>query len=56
MRVEIIETKYAFELQDQVNKFLSRCNPSDVIDIKYSGGGAIAAYSTRYFSAMIILK
>ena len=56
MRVKIIERKYYLDLEDDVNEFLSECNPSDVIDIKYSGGGAIGAYSERHFSVMIILR
>ena len=56
MKVKIIEKPYVHELEREVNAFLSKCNPSDVIDIKYSGGGAIGAYSNRHFSAMIILR
>ena len=56
MKIKIIEEEYKHDLESAVNKFLSMCNPSDVIDIKYSGGGAIGAYSERRFSAMIILR
>lgn len=56
MKIKIIEKEYRYELENEVNQFLSECNPSDVIDIKYSGGGAIGAYSSRRFSVMIILR
>ena len=56
MKIKIIEKECRCELESEVNKFLSECNPSDVIDIKYSGGGAIGGYSNRRFSVMIILR
>lgn len=55
-KVRIIETRYAYELADEVNRWLDMNSDVKVIDIKYSGSGTVPAYSTAYYSAMIIYK
>lgn len=56
MRVEIIEASKYEMLENSINRILSRCKPSDIFDIKYSGTGGHTAYSTDLYSAMIIFN
>lgn len=56
MRVEIIEEKEYRSLEEKVNRILSRYQPSDIFDIKYSGSGNHPTYSIDYYSAMIIFN
>lgn len=56
MKVKIIETTSVYALELNVNEFLSSLKDSDIIDIKYSVGGAVETYGARHFSAMIVFK
>ena len=56
MRVEIIEEHSIWDLEMAINKILKNCNPAEIFDIKYSGSGNHATYSSDYYSAMIIFK
>jgi hypothetical protein len=54
MRVEIIEKTNRYDLEKEINRRLSKHQPSEIFDIKYSGSGNHSAYSNDYYSAMII--
>lgn len=56
MRVEIIEEKSMYDLERRINEKLRYCENDEIIDIKYIGSGNSPAYSTDYYSAMIIYK
>lgn len=56
MKVKIIEEKSRRELEESINKYLSRCSSLEIIDIKYTGCGTYAPYGITYYSAMIIYK
>lgn len=56
MKVEIIRGNNIWDLEKNINKFLSNINDSQIIDIKYQGVGNHAAYSVDYPSAMVIMK
>lgn len=56
MRVKILESNRYWDLEDKVNEYLKRFPTEKIIDIKYSGNGNHAPYSTDYYSVMIILK
>ncbi|WP_227845162.1 sporulation protein Cse60 [Clostridioides sp. ES-S-0145-01] len=56
MRVSIYTSDNSYTLQEQINKALSECKNDKVIDIKYSGKGSSAPYSSDEYSAMIIFK
>lgn len=56
MRVEIIEENKYKMLEDRINRILSRCKPSDIFDIKYSGNGGHTAYSSNLYSVMIVFN
>lgn len=56
MRVEILEESSRFALEEKINIMLSRHNPSEIFDIKYTGSGNRTALSSDYYSAMIIFK
>jgi len=56
MRVEIIEDKNYKRLEEKINIILKYVQPSEILDIKYSGSGNSSAYSIDYYSAMIIYK
>ena len=56
MKVKIIEEKRYWDLEKSINEYLSTCNCSNVLEIKYSGCGTYAPYGITYYSAMIILK
>ncbi|EQK39799.1 hypothetical protein C672_3616 [[Clostridium] bifermentans ATCC 638] len=57
MRVEILEEKYKYQLQDKINKWLDEYEDSrKIIDIKYTGNGNSATYSIDNYSAMIIYE
>lgn len=56
MKVEIIEERSRFDLEDKINKRLRNYTNDKIIDIKYTGNGNSSAYSTNYYSAMIIYK
>lgn len=56
MKVEILEAGSRFALEEEINIVLSRHTPSEIFDIKYTGSGNRAMYSSDYYSAMIIFK
>ena len=56
MSVKIIERDSSSALQSAINHFLKQIDNSNIIDIKYSGRSKYSAYSSEYYSAMIILK
>lgn len=56
MRVEILEASSRFALAEKINSMLSNYTPSEIFDIKYTGSGNHAVYSSDYYSAMIIFK
>lgn len=56
MKVKIIRANDTWDLEEEVNKFLSNKSDSQIIDIKYQGVGNHATYSTDRPSAMIIMK
>lgn len=55
MRVEIIEHDAAWKLAEEINEILEDYG-EEVVDIKYSGCGAVGAYSSELYSAMIIFR
>ncbi|CEQ10672.1 Protein of uncharacterised function (DUF2758) [[Clostridium] sordellii] len=56
MRVEIIEDESKYGLERRINNKLEKYKNDEIIDIKYTGSGNSPAYSTDYYSAMIIYK
>ena len=56
MKIKIIEARYVYELEKEVNAFLSKWDPSNILDIKYSGGGGSSELFGKHLSVMIILK
>lgn len=56
MKVKIIRAENTWELEKEINKFLSSMSDNQIIDIKYQGVGNHATYSTDRPSAMIILR
>ena len=56
MRVEIIERSNYHRLEEAINSILQYIQPEEIFDIKYSGSGNHATYSSDYYSAMIIYK
>lgn len=55
MRVKIIRADDTWNLEKEINKFLSRIKDNQIIDIKYQGVGNHATCSNDRPSAMIIL-
>lgn len=55
MRVEIVEQDAAWKLEEEINEILEDYE-GEVIDIKYSGCGAVGVYSSELYSAMIIFR
>ena len=55
MRVEIIEHDAAWKLEEEINEILEDYG-KEVIDIKYSGCGAVGVHGCELYSAMIIFK
>ena len=54
MRVIMFETgRTIWDLEKQINNFISNHSSKDIIDIKYSCSGET---SYRHYTAMIILK
>lgn len=56
MRVQIIQKDSYRKLEEEINVILKYVQPSDILDIKYSGSGNRPVYSNDYYSAMIIYK
>ncbi|HBF3306906.1 TPA: sporulation protein Cse60 [Clostridioides difficile] len=56
MRISIYTSDNIYKLQEQINKALSDYKNDKIIDIKYSGKGSSAPYSSDEYSAMIIFK
>lgn len=56
MKVKIIKANDTWDLEKEINEFLSNKSDSQIIDIKYQGVGNHATYSIDRPSAMIIMK
>lgn len=54
MKVKILEDQSMYQLEQKVNHALSKLDPRDVIDIKYTGAAVHSRGSVHYYSAMLI--